>query len=256
MALQAEGIRYGVEHWRRHPQRVAGTLYWQLNDCWPVASWSSLDYFGRWKALHYAARRFYAPILLSIADSPPKQNVFVTNDLLKPWQGDLHWSLETLDGKVFERGQLPVHAPAQSAVQVCALDFTSQVSEATQRDLIFIAELWQGSQRLAIQTAGFVPIKHLSLTDPAVHAVLQIKQSQLIVNLTSNSLALLVECSLAGMDVVFSDNYFSLPAGRKVTVTSPMPAGWTLEQARRAIKLFSVYDSYSHEATDRSVDLS
>jgi beta-mannosidase len=56
MALQAEGIRYGVEHWRRHPDRVAGILYWQLNDCWPVASWSSLDYFGRWKALHYAAK--------------------------------------------------------------------------------------------------------------------------------------------------------------------------------------------------------
>ena len=63
MVLQAEGIRYGVEHWRRQRDRVAGTLYWQLNDCWPVASWSSLDYFGRWKALHYAARRFYAPLL-------------------------------------------------------------------------------------------------------------------------------------------------------------------------------------------------
>jgi beta-mannosidase len=55
MVLQAEGIRYGVEHWRRNKHRVSGTLYWQLNDCWPVASWSSIDYFGRWKALHYAA---------------------------------------------------------------------------------------------------------------------------------------------------------------------------------------------------------
>jgi beta-mannosidase len=66
--LQAEGIRYGVEHWRRHRERVSGTLIWQLNDCWPVASWSSIDYFGRWKALHNAARRFYAPLLLSVAD--------------------------------------------------------------------------------------------------------------------------------------------------------------------------------------------
>ena len=58
LILQAEGIRYGVEHWRRNMHRVAGTLYWQLNDCWPVASWASIDYFGRWKALHYLARRF------------------------------------------------------------------------------------------------------------------------------------------------------------------------------------------------------
>ena len=72
MALQAEGIRYGVEHWRRHPDRVAGILYWQLNDCWPVASWSSLDYFGRWKALHYFARHFFAPLMLSIEDKSPE----------------------------------------------------------------------------------------------------------------------------------------------------------------------------------------
>jgi beta-mannosidase len=61
LVLQAEGIRCGAEHWRWHPQHTSGTLYWQRDDCWPVASWSSLDYFGRWKALPYAARRFYAP---------------------------------------------------------------------------------------------------------------------------------------------------------------------------------------------------
>ena len=87
MVLQSEGIRYGVEHWRRHKERVAGTLYWQLNDCWPVASWSSLDYFGRWKALHYAARRFYAPVMLSILDELPRQAIYVTNDHLESWEG-------------------------------------------------------------------------------------------------------------------------------------------------------------------------
>ncbi len=66
--LQAEAMRIAVEHWRRNRARCSGTLYWQLNDCWPVASWSSIDYYGRWKALHYAARRFYDPILLSIQD--------------------------------------------------------------------------------------------------------------------------------------------------------------------------------------------
>lgn len=63
--LQAEAIRYGVEHWRRNRGRCMGAIYWQLNDCWPVASWAGIDYYGRWKALHYAARRFFAPVLLS-----------------------------------------------------------------------------------------------------------------------------------------------------------------------------------------------
>lgn len=246
MALQAEGIRYGVEHWRRHPDRVAGTLYWQLNDCWPVASWSSLDYYGRWKALHYAARRFYAPVLLSIEDLPPRQKIFVTNDTRESWMGEVRWSLETLGGKTLDSGRAPVSAAAQAASLVAELDFSAQVSEKTQRDMVFVAELWQGDQRIAIQTAGFVPIKHLSLVDPLVKADLWIENNQLFLDLSSNSLALLLECSLAGSDVVFSDNYFNLPAGRQVAIHCSLPAGWTVEQARQALRLFSVYDSFTN----------
>lgn len=63
--LSAEAMKYGVEHWRRHRGQCMGAVVWQLNDCWPVASWSSIDYFGRWKALHYYEKRFFAPVLLS-----------------------------------------------------------------------------------------------------------------------------------------------------------------------------------------------
>lgn len=63
--LQADAIRYGVEHFRRNRGRCMGAIYWQLNDCWPVISWSSIDYFGRWKALHYYAKRFFSPVLVS-----------------------------------------------------------------------------------------------------------------------------------------------------------------------------------------------
>jgi beta-mannosidase len=110
MVLQAEGIRYGVEHWRRNRHRVSGTLYWQLNDCWPVASWSSLDYFGRWKALHYAARRFYAPVMLSLRKRGTQMAVHVTSDLQQTWQGVVRWSLETLDGAVVKKDEQTVNA--------------------------------------------------------------------------------------------------------------------------------------------------
>ena len=253
MALQAEGIRYGVEHWRRHPDRVAGILYWQLNDCWPVASWSSLDYFGRWKALHYAARRFFAPLMLSIEDKPPKQGVYVTNELLEPWEGTVRWSLEMLDGEILTSGQAPVTVAPQTALQVCELDFSDRISDGNIRTLVFIAELWQGDRFVSRQTAGFVPTKHLSLADPAVTADLRDENGKLIVELTSRSLALLVEVSLTGADVVFSDNYFNLPAGgRTVQISCPLPAGWTLDQARKAFCLRSVYDSYSHSVAERT----
>jgi beta-mannosidase len=246
MALQAEGIRYGVEHWRRHPDCIAGILYWQLNDCWPVASWSSLDYFGRWKALHYTARRFYAPIMLSIEDKSPKQGVYVSNDWLEPWEGTVKWSLETLDGNVLTSAHVPVEVAPQASTSVCKLDFTDQITYDNFRELIFIAELWQGDQFVNRQTAFFVPVKHLSLTDPALTVNLQSQDGELIVGLTSRSLALLVEVSLVGADVVFSDNYFNLPSGRSIQISGPLPAAWTLSRAQKELRICSVYDSYSH----------
>ena len=249
MALQAEGIRYGVEHWRRHPQRVSGIIYWQLNDCWPVASWSSLDYFGRWKALHYAARRFYAPVMLSIEDKSPRQTIFITNDRLESWEGTVCWSLETIAGEGLASGEEMVKAVPQAATQVCGLDFSDCVSDNNVRELVFIAELWQGDQLVTRQTAGFTPIKHISLTDPAITAELTCDGGQLLIDLKSRSLALLVEASLAGADAVFSDNYFNLPTGRTYRISCPLPAGWTLQQAQEAFRLCSVYDSFSHGST-------
>ncbi len=250
MVLQAEGIRYGVEHWRRHPDRVAGTLYWQLNDCWPVASWSSLDYFGRWKALHYAARRFYAPVMLSIEDKSSEMSVFVTNDLLRTWEGNLWWSLETLNGEPLLSGQATATVAAQSAVQVCKLDFSDRIIEENIRSLVFTIKLTQGDRRIDHQLAFFVPIKHLQLFDPAITSNLHCEGEKLVVELTSHSVALLVEASLAGTDVVFSDNYFSLASGRTIEISCPLPAGWTLSQAQKAFRVRSIYDSYAHNGAD------
>ncbi len=245
MALQAEGIRYGVEHWRRHPDRVAGILYWQLNDCWPVASWSSLDYFGRWKALHYAARRFYAPVMLSVEDNPPRQGLYVTNDRLTPWTGRIHWWLETLAGEVLVAGEEPVVAAPQAATHVRTLDFSDRVADSNCRQVVFVAELWQGEARLARQVAAFAPTKHLSLADPQIAATVEEDAGLLTIAMTARSLARYVELALNGADVVFSDNYFDLPAGRPVTVTCPLPAGWTVAQARAAFRVRSVYESYA-----------
>ena len=248
MALQAEGIRYGVEHWRRAQERVAGTLYWQLNDCWPVASWSSLDYFGRWKALHYAARRFYAPVLLSIVDAPPCQGVYVTNDLGAAWHGRIRWSLETLAGVTLVAGMAAVEAAPQATTHINTLDFVSQITDDNRRDLAFVVELWQAEQLVTQQTAFFAPTKHVQLVEPEITAVCRLEEATLHIELNGRSLARLVELSLDGVDVVFSDNYFDLPTGRSTTVTCPLPPGWGLPQAEAALQIRSVYDSFKQGA--------
>jgi beta-mannosidase len=246
LVLQAEGIRYGVEHWRRNMHRVAGTLYWQLNDCWPVASWASIDYFGRWKALHYASRRFFAPVLLSVEDKPPRMDLHISNDLTKPWAGTVHWSLETLTGEVVDSAVIEVTAAPLANTAVATLDFSDSINPENERDLVLVTELRQSDETVSYAVTPFVPTKHLNLSDPAISVAMRIRNKQIVLEVKAQSLARFVELKLAGApDVVFSDNYFDVPSGRTVAITCSLPAGWTNEQVEKAITVYSLYNSFT-----------
>lgn len=195
--------------------------------------------------MHYAARRFYAPLLLSIEDAPPCQSIFLSSDLLEAWQGSVHWALTTLDGKILTSGEKAAHVEPLGVTAVEKLDFSGFLDDDTRRELVFVAELWQGDRCLAVQTAVFVPTKYLSLVDPQSNADVTLKEGVLAIELSARSLARLVECSLTGADVIFSDNYFDLPAEKVISVTAPLPAGWDLATAQAALKVRSVYNTYS-----------
>lgn len=242
MLLQAEGIRYGVEHWRRHKERVSGTLYWQLNDCWPVASWSSIDYYGRWKALHYMARRFYAPVLLSIEDIDTTMNVWVTSDEAAPWSGTVEWKLMRLSGEVLDSGQVDAALRPQESKQVFSRTFELTLND--RRDVVFVCQLKQDGRRVASSLAAFVPNKHLNLIDPDLEVMVEQDGGQAVFTLSSRSLARFTELKLAGKDVIFSDNYFDVLPGEKVQVTCPIPEGWTLDQVLQSLEVTSLYDSF------------
>jgi beta-mannosidase len=313
--LQAEAVRIGVEYWRRSPC-TSGALYWQLNDCWPVASWASLDYFGRWKALHYAARRFYAPVLLSAEEwrpggkaptssepadeerrirwsletlegevlntgelvmgagavtqllgggprpSPegwkPEVTLYVTNDLTDAWQGSVRWSLETLEGEPLRTGSQTVTVPALSASDVCTLDFAGQVNAENRREVVLVYELWQDGEdrRTSMGLIPFVPNKHLKLADPEMHCTVGETEAGFEIAVTAQRLARFVWLALEGdgpstalnTDVVFSDNYFDLPAGRTVTVGLPAFDGWTAERVRASLCVRSLVSSFDSGA--------
>ena len=157
----------------------------------------------------------------------------------------MRWSLETLRGEVLRSGQEGVAAAPFASTAVCALDLTGPVSAANSRELVFIVELWRENRRLALAVAVFVPDKYLLLADPELQVDLRQEGDQLFFVLQAGSLARFAELALAGVDVVFSDNYFDLPAGRTVNVTCPVPPGWTLERARQALRVRSLYDSFT-----------
>ena len=242
--LQAECVRTGVEYWRRSRHRTSGALYWQLNDCWPVASWASLDYFGRWKALHYAARRFYAPVLLSAEREGTVITLFLTNDTTDEVQGPVRWSLETTEGKVLADGEKSVTAPALSAAQVDAPDFSEQVTAQNRRQVVLVYELWREDERVSAGAVPFVPDKHLELTDPELHYTIGEIDGTITLDVTAQRLARFVWLEIEGADVIFSDNYFDLPAGRTAKVTLPKIEGWTLDRVRKALRMRSLVDSF------------
>ena len=242
LLLQAEGIRYGVEHWRRNRDRVSGTLIWQLNDCWPVASWASLDYFGRWKALHYAAKRFYAPLLLSVEDVGKKMNVHVTSDLLEPVDIVVRWRLETLDGEGLSNGEQTLRAMALADTHVGSYDFSTLVSNENLRHVVFVAEMWKDEELLSQSVTPFAVNKHLELRKPGLELQSRLEGKTLCVDVSAEHLARFVELSIDDTDAVFSDNYFDIPAGTTVTVSTPLPENWTDDST---VQARSLYDSFA-----------
>ena len=166
--LQGMAVKHAVEHWRRTMPRGMGTLYWQLNDCWPVASWSSLDYDGRWKALHYMARHFYAPLLVSAVPNLEDGSVavHVTSDKREDVTAEVRWEVTTIQGVRVDGGAQTALCPANSNSSLMTLDLGAAVSEYGARNLVVWLELWADETLVSENLALFARPKHLSLAEP------------------------------------------------------------------------------------------
>ena len=174
--LQAECVRTGVEYWRRN-RCTSGALYWQLNDCWPVASWASLDYYGCWKALHYSARRFFAPVMLSAEDWPVGNDTPEEVDPDDNGQRRIRWTLAMMNGKELGTGEQIMSASA--AMQILGggggghpapKGWEPEASLYLTNDL---TTEWQGSVRWSLETLDGKALQtgEQAVTVPALGAV-------------------------------------------------------------------------------------
>jgi beta-mannosidase len=246
--LQGMAIKYAVEHWRRSMPRGMGTLYWQLNDVWPVASWSSIDYHGRWKALHYMARHFYAPVLLSGWEDPEKSTVAVhiTSDRLESRPGQLTWVVTDAGGRKLRAGKLRVRTPVNSDATVTVLKLADLVKTHTPRNLLVWLELAVPGERLATNLVTFARPKHLELAArPGITAKVEVEaMGAYRVTLRAKRPALWVWLEVAGVDVKCSDNFFHLRPGHPVQVVVSPGKPMTVAQFRRQLRICSLVDTY------------
>jgi beta-mannosidase len=234
--LQAEGIKVGAEHLRRNRPRTMGSIYWQLNDCWPVASWSSLDYYGRWKALQYYARRFYNDLLVSPHEENGTMAVYVVSDRTAPVSGELRVRLMKFDGAVVSDKTQAIEIPALSSAVY------NRVPDAPQGErtgIFAVAELTVESKLVSRNLLFFAAPKELHL--PPAHVTAEWTASGL--RLSSNVLARSVYVSFGDLDVKLSDDYFDLLPGQPVDirVDSAVPA----DQLRANLKVISLTDAFT-----------
>ena len=240
--LQADAIRYGVEHFRRNRGRCMGAVYWQLNDCWPVISWSSIDYTGRWKALHYYAKRFFAPVMISCQEESwltqeanmnrqhfqfeKSIHLNVTNETLKDREILVKWYVRNAAAEILREEHAKIQVPALESVwlpkaELPEIDvFTQYVS----------FEAWENGECVSGGTVIFSYPKYFRYEKPELTCKVEGNQITVSSPVHSKSVEILNEQE----DLVLSDNYFDLNGdSRTVEILRGKPEG---------LKLRSVWD--------------
>jgi len=243
--LQAEAIKYGVEHWRRNRGRCMGSLYWQLNDCWPVASWSSLDYFGRWKALHYFAKNFYAPVLMSLREDGSDVEIHLTNDTLASIDTSIEWTLRKNTSEIITQGTVQSVAKSLSVQECERLPLGEYVSEENKRYTYLECKLFVKGEQVAVKTLLFTKPKHFSFLNPELTCEVTETTDTFEVEISSQAFAKYIELDLHKADCKFNDNYFDLSAGDVRTITvkkESLSEKLSLNSFKDQVKLRSVYD--------------
>jgi beta-mannosidase len=226
-----------------------------LNDCWPVASWASIDYFGRWKALQYYARRFYDDVLISPYAHDGKVDIFVVSDKLQAFSGRVHARLLDFSGNLrFEKTQ-DVQIPAASSAIYLTLDEkemfagpSNKDSEKIGRRSSFLVADLEVDGKSRSRNLGFFDVTHnleLPVT-PSVESNLVKTPDGYALTLHSPALARSVYISFGDIDVQLSDNYFDLLPKESATVN--IKTAVPLEQLRRVLKIVSLTDAFARRA--------
>ena len=247
--LQALAIQYGVEHWRRNRGRCMGAIYWQLNDCWPVASWSSIDYYGRWKLLHYAAKKFFAPRMISVDLTGSQANFYVHNESMSGFDGEVRCYIKNMSNECVWKESVQVSCDPLSVVKLAEKDFTKILNEYGVENLYLQYQLLVDQTVVSENTSLFEKPKHVQYLPCNYSFHVEETQDEFLIHVYSDAFAQYVSLDTKRIDVVFSDNFLSIcgEEGVSVTISKEENKKLTLRQLRENITIESVVDSYSYE---------
>jgi beta-mannosidase len=246
--LHGVAMKFGVEHWRRSMPRGMGTMYWQFNDCWPGMSWASVDYFGRWKATHYMAKKFYSTILISgLPDATKKTaEIHVTSDLQVPCEGTISWTLTDLDGKTITSGELTKTFAANTNTPITTLNLEKELRQYDPREVMLWLKLTVAGKEVSENLLLFVRPKHMELRNPNIRMTLSTTDNRnFTASLEAEKPALWAWISKRGTDAKFSDNFFAIRPGEKKTVNIKTSELMDVHTLAEELSVQSLFDTYT-----------
>ncbi len=221
--LQRDAMGIAIEAQRMREPFCMGTLYWQLDDCWPGPSWSTIDYSGEWKPAHYALKRLYGPVLLSLTVAHDSVRVEIASEL-GPKACNVQLRLKSLDGDVLADRQSVV-ALQQGGHEYLHIPLTALYGRVDPRHHFIEATLYKGREMLAEDIHYFAPPVALDLPDPQFAYQLTVVEGGFDLELNAKTLVKEMEIQAPGADVVFSDNFFDLLPGKPRIVHITSAAG-------------------------------
>ena len=220
--MQAEAIKSAILAHRANKPYCMGSLYWQLNDCWPAASWSSIDYYESWKALQYYAKKAFAPVTISFFPDGEIIRIFIDSDLTSNKQVQADLALKDFSGKVLFNETKVTMSDYEKAIEIYTMD-VSKIREQFNTDEIFLqVDVSERETPLASDIYLFEIPKNLKLPETNISAMIKTDGKNLIVELFSEKLAKNVYLWVDNCTSRFSDNYFDILPGDKKIVTLPL----------------------------------
>jgi len=243
--LQGTVIKYAVEAHRRAMGHNWGSLYWQLDDCWPVASWSSIDYYGRWKAEQYFARKFFSPVLVSPVVEKGVVTIWGVSDRRADTRARLAVRLIDFAGNVLTKWEQPIQLAGNASRAYMTFPEKEILKGVDATKVVLVAELEPEGGPVQRNLLFFKKTKDLQLPKPEVKVgVAAGANGALAVSVSAKQLARNVFLAAGGIDGFFDDNYFDLLPGETVTVTFRPRAATTPAALQAALTATSIADTY------------
>jgi beta-mannosidase len=242
--LQAEGIKIGAEHMRRIMPHNMGSLYWQIDDCWPVASWSSIDYNGRWKALQFYARRFYSPLLVSPHLENDNINLYVVSDRTEATPAQLRMSLLDFEARTLKSLQKDVTVNALESKSYLSIPVSELLKGQDKKRVVLYCELLVDGKAVSTNEYFFEPYKNLSVPQSQITSEVTRQSDRFIITLSADKFARAVYISLPNHDGTFSDNYFDILPGKKVSVAYRTRDTLSPGDLRNQLKIRTMAESF------------